>query len=64
MATYAQVQAVLLNRLGKYLTEAEVTNLEPCISWGIRQSGGTTLNLHDVQLGEVGTVTDVDMLLD
>lgn len=64
--TYNQAVAILRTRLGGLMDEAELTNdhYESCISWAVRQCGGTTASADQVTEAEVGAITDVDKLLD
>lgn len=73
--TRANVETILIRRLGKLLTEAEMdgdtnngTNLDlnDPIGWAVRQCGGTVANVTNVAASDVATIgaADYDKLFD
>lgn len=73
--TRANVEAILIRRLGKLLTEAEMdgdttngTNLDlnDPIGWAVRQCGGSVANPVNVAASDVATIGagDIDQLFD
>jgi hypothetical protein len=73
LATQAEVEVVVRDRLGALLTEAAAItgdpnkpNVEQCIGWAVRMLGYPTTSITVVEDSEVGAVTTakLDALLD